>query len=276
VRLADWLQETTNILKQSGIDSARLDALILLEHHLKKTREWILAHEDDTIDSGILKKLNKSRVQREKREPLAYITGEKEFYGRKFYVDKNVLIPRPESEAIIDILKQFSVKNYINTVIDVGTGSGCLIISAGLELPECHLTALDISNEALRLANKNARACRVKIRFLQSDLLESMSAMPKTRPYIMLANLPYVPDDLITSEEITREPALALFSGDDGLDCYRKFWDQVSKLKNKPSAIITESLKLQHTPLKKLAHKAGYKLQKTNNLAQLFTHYPTT
>lgn len=272
VQISSWLREASNSFQRAGIESAHLDALLLLEHYLKKSREWILAHEEEVIGDKLLSKLNKARDQRLNREPLAYITGEKEFYGRTFSVDENVLIPRPESEAIIELLKQILKQVQDDTqIIDVGTGSGCLAITAKLELPEADVIATDISDEALKTASVNAKTLNARVEFIRSDLLESM---PRSKfelaNSIILANLPYVPDGLITSEEITKEPGLALFSGSDGLNCYRKFWKQILELKNPPMAVITESLENQHEKLAQLAKSAGYKLKSTNGLAQLF------
>lgn len=272
MQISSWLREASNSFQRAGIESAHLDALLLLEHYLKKSREWILAHEEEVIGDKLLSKLNKARDQRLNREPLAYITGEKEFYGRTFSVDENVLIPRPESEAIIELLKQILKQVQDDTqIIDVGTGSGCLAITAKLELPEADVIATDISDEALKTASVNAKTLNARVEFIRSDLLESM---PRSKfelaNSIILANLPYVPDGLITSEEITKEPGLALFSGSDGLNCYRKFWKQILELKNPPMAVITESLENQHEKLAQLAKSAGYKLKSTNGLAQLF------
>lgn len=270
IAIEGWLKENISKLKSAGIESARLDCLLLLEHILKRSRVWILAHNDAKLSQSHLLELNTKVIQRISRTPLAYISKTQEFYGRKFYVDENVLIPRPESEAIIELLKELYTNNSINTVIDIGTGSGILAITAKLELKDVHVTATDVSNWVLKIAKKNARDLKANIRFTQSDLLDNLPQMPKTRPYVILANLPYVPKNLITSDEITKEPPIALFSGQDGLNHYRRFWQEIKKSKNQPQAIIIESLKTQHKHLIKLAEDSGYRLGKTLDLAQLF------
>ena len=270
MKIQTWHKDATSQLAENGIESARLDSLLLLEDELKKPRSWLLAHDDEQLSSKILKNLNNKLAQRTARIPLAYITNSKEFYGRNFYVNEGVLIPRPESEAMIELLNQVMAVDSINTVFDIGTGSGCLAITCKLEHPNLHVTASDISPSALRVAKSNASRLEATVRFVQSDLLESVSRMPKTRPYVILANLPYVPEGLITSEEITKEPALALFSGSDGLNHYRKLWDQVNELKNKPVYIITESLEHQQGAMTELAKARDYKLHSTSVLAQCF------
>lgn len=270
--IASWLKETTTYLKMAGVTSARLDAIILLEAVLQKNREWILAHDDYKLSPHEATLLNNFVSMRKEHVPLAYIVGSKEFYGREFLVTPDTLIPRPESEAIIDTLKKVSQQHEINTAIDIGTGSGCLAITAKKELPDIHATGVDISESALKIARKNARKHNVQIQWKQANLMkDELPKMPKTRPYIIIANLPYVPDNLITSEEITKEPALALFSGKDGLNHYRALFRQLKTRTNKPFAVITESLASQHTALNNFAINAGYQPQATTDLVQLFS-----
>jgi release factor glutamine methyltransferase len=271
VTIDSWVQNSIQKLQDAGVESARLDATILAERGLEKDRTWVLAHGDSEISPQQLKKLNDFITQRISRVPLAYIIGAKEFYGREFIVNECVLIPRPESETIIDILLNLA-KNYnINTIIDIGTGSGCLAITTKKELPDAHVTGIDISETALKIAKMNARKHDAHIQWKQMDFIqEGLPNMPKTRPYVFLANLPYVPNDMITSEEITKEPALALFSGDEGLHHYRAFFNQLSQCKNKPFAVIAESLTTQHSTLAQLATQTGYNLQTTTDLIQLF------
>ena len=267
-----WLFENTAKLKSAGIESARLDCLILLEKVLEKTRTWLVAHDDNMLTSQQTKILDTFITQRQNRTPLAYIIGAKEFYGRSFLVNESVLIPRPESESIIELIKETNKVTDINTVFDIGTGSGCLAITIKKELPDIHVTGIDISGAALQVAKKNARQLTAQIQWRQLDIEEDgLPPMPKTRPYVIVANLPYVPGGLITSPEITKEPGIALFSGVDGLDHYRALWQKISAAKNKPFAIITESLEGQHAALQHMAAAAGYQVSATQGLVQQFT-----
>lgn len=279
--ISQWLTDSSRQLHLQQIDSAHLDCLVLLEATLQQSREWTLSHSEEEITPAQLIVLNKMLSQRLEHTPLAYIIGSKEFYGCNFFVNENVLIPRPESEMMIDLLKEVrrqaqddKTKLATNhqlptTIVDIGTGSGCLAITAKLEIPNVSVIATDISKEALTVAKKNARIHNADIKFLQSDLLTSV---PDLKSSILLANLPYVPSDLITSEEITKEPASALFSGKDGLDHYRKFWKQIASTKNKPTYVFTESLENQHSTLLNLATQSGYSLINNTELIQIFTY----
>lgn len=267
-----WLNQAKLHLEKASIESAYLDATIMLEKVLNKPRSWLRSHADEKLSNQQLKDLNKLLSQRLNRIPLAYILGSKDFYGRQFIVTKDVLVPRPESEAMINLLSYIAKKEEINTIIDIGTGSGILAITTKLQFSDVHVTASEISSSALSVAKKNARKHKVNIRFHKSDLFESLPSMPKTRLYVVLANLPYVPDNLIVSDEVLNEPKEALFSGNDGMDHYRKFWNQIIELKNKPKYIITESLKTQHNLQIKYCKSAGYKLVKTDGLVQLFSY----
>lgn len=266
--IADWLVDTMIRLNTAGVDAPRRDALVLLEDSIEKDRAWVVAHPEHVIDteSTAFHTLKENVERRLRREPLAYIRGRSWFYGRFFAVTPDVMVPRPESEAFIELLKELKPSD----VIDVGTGSGCLAITTKLELPRSKVTAIDISPETLKVAKQNALVHGADIDFIQSDLLTTLTATIQSETTI-IANLPYVPDGLITSPEISTEPALALFSGKDGLDHYRKFWDQIKTLKTKPNYILTESLESQHDDIEKLAYIAGYKMQKTEQLTQLFT-----
>lgn len=265
MKIANWLVETMKKLGATGVDSPRRDALVLLEDTLEKDRAWVLAHPEYELDKDELKKVNDLVERRIKREPLAYIREKAWFYGRFFAVNKNVLIPRPESEDFIDILKELKPK----TIVDIGTGSGALAITAKLELPESQVIATDIDTSALTLAKHNADIHNVSIKFLHGSLLEPIKDV-ELKDYTIIANLPYVPDELITSPEIIKEPKLALFSGTDGLDHYRDFWQQVERLEDKPTYILVESLEAQQEELKTLAKSANYKVRETKLLISVF------
>jgi release factor glutamine methyltransferase len=263
--IAAWLLEIMKKLGKAEVDSPRRDALVLLEDTLQKDRTWVLAHSDHELSIPTLEKLSTLIERRINREPLAYIRGKAWFYGRFFEVNNHVMIPRPESEDFIDLLKEIRPSN----IIDVGTGSGCLAITAALELPATEIKAIDISTKALEVARRNSQNYAVSIEFIQAYLLEPLSTL-HTKNTTVIANLPYVPKALITSPEIEQEPAGALFSGESGLDHYQSFWAQVSGLANKPAHILTESLESQHSPLIELAIKSGYKINKTRGLVQHF------
>lgn len=263
--LSEFIKNKIELLKMSSSDAPRTDVLAILEFVLHKDRSWIFSNDDCELSEDNLEQLNLLIKKRQAREPLAYILGYKEFYGHKFIVNKDVLIPRPESESIIDIAKDIPSQRFI----DVGTGSGCLAISLKLELPRAEVFGVDISQKALKLAKLNAKTLDAKVGFIKSDLLTKIDGNLLDQS-CLLVNLPYVPDNLITSEEITKEPKIALFSGSDGMDLYEKFWEQVNNLSAIPSYIITESLTNQHGQMLKLANKASFKHHGSRDLIQVF------
>jgi release factor glutamine methyltransferase len=252
-------------LNEAGVDSPRRDCLVLVEDLLKKDRSWVNAHADFKLTNGQVKVLDRQIDRRVRREPLAYIRAKAWFYKRFFKVMPDVMIPRPESESMIEIIKDM----HPPSIIDIGTGSGCLAITAKLELPDSKVTAIDIDEKALNLAKINAKEHQAEINFIKGSLISPLSDEDLSNSAV-LANLPYVPEGLITSEEINYEPKTALFSGQDGMDHYRGFWQEISSLKIKPGVILVESLENQHENMKELAGKAGYKLASSRILIQVF------
>lgn len=251
-------------LGEAGVDSPRRDALVLLEDTLGKDRSWVLAHADHELSRKELEHVNALVERRLKREPLAYIRGKAWFYGRFFEVNTNVLIPRPESETIIDIAKELAP----TTIADVGTGSGCLAITAALELPDSHVIATDVSLEAIELARANAYHHHAHINLQHTYLLENI--LEQHAPELIMANLPYVPEDHSVSQEVKTEPRLAIFAGQNGMDVYQSFWGQLSTTNHHPKYIITESLENQHHSMNELAIKSRYRLSHSEHLIQLW------
>lgn len=264
MEISDWLFESMKRLGEAGVDSPRRDALVLLEDTLDKERSWVLANSDYFIPEDKLEEVNRLVERRINREPLAYIRKKAWFYGRFFYVDENVLIPRPESETIVEFAKLLKPK----TVIDIGTGSGCIAITLALEIPSSEIIGTDASNEALEIARKNSIAHETKILFKKAYLLDGL--LDESAPDLLVANLPYVPDGLITSPEIELEPKEALFAGQSGMDLYESMWAQISTSPHKPHYIITESLESQHSSMNAQAARSGYRLIKAAGLIQKF------
>ena len=216
--IKDWLSQAMRQLVGAGISSAKLDAEIILTHTIGKSRTYVHAHDDVSLTERE-REIADARLQlRVNRTPLAYIIGHKEFYGHMFKVTPATLIPRPESEAMIELLiddeRQTQLPlNATRRLVDVGTGSGCLGISAKLALPDLSVTLIDVSRHALNVAQENADALGAPVTCLQSNLLANY---PFTAHYI-LANLPYVDRGWERSPETNYEPDLALFADHDGL-----------------------------------------------------------
>lgn len=260
-----FIDMAVKALNASGITSARLDAELLLINRLKLPREWLLAHDDAEIASPQWNELCADLVARCHRCPIAYITGRKEFYGRDFIVTPAVLIPRPESEQIITQLNKIfeSERNQTerlqSSVLDLGTGSGCLAITAKLENPGLDVTASDISGDALAVAEHNSDKLNASdIEFVQSDLFSNLSSRKFD---VIMANLPYV-DRLWedTSPELAYEPKLALYAKDNGLAVINEFLAQAPEHLNRDGYAIIEADRRQIPDIIKLAKKQGFEI----------------
>jgi release factor glutamine methyltransferase len=263
-----WLKQAQRVLDEAGIATARLDCLVLLEDETSKDRGWLLAHPEFELTAARVKKLDALIARRETHEPLAYLRQTTEFYGRAFYIDHRVLEPRPESETMIELLKELELPKK-STIIDIGTGSGMLAITAKLEFPAATCIATDIDQGCLDVAKRNAKTYTTKITFMNTDLLEQLDA--KTiGDSIILANLPYVPDSFQINPAAMAEPRIAIFGGSDGLELYRKLFSAAQGLKIKPRCIFTESMPPQHEELTRIAHAAGFSLEKRDDFILLF------
>lgn len=264
-----WLSYARDKLETAGIGTARLDSQLLVADALDRDRSWVLAHLDVVLVEETRTKLEGQLAERAKHVPLAYIRGKTEFYGREFLVDKRVLEPRPESETIIDILKKLPRSNGQMEIIDVGTGSGALAITAKLELPKSTVIATDIDPECLEVAEQNAQKHHVDIQFAQGDLLEQIKPSSGNL-VITLANLPYIPDDFQVNPAALQEPKLAIYGGPDGLDPYRKLFTQAANLSVRPGYILTESMPPQHKQLALIAARYGFLQTQEDDFVQVF------
>ena len=267
-----WLRENIAQLKLAGVETSRLDCLVLLSDEIGRDKSWVLAHPEYELQIEKLNILSTKIVQRAQHTPLAYIRGKSEFYGRDFIVNADVLVPRPESEDMIDILRQIADYQQPPTIYDIGTGSGALASTAKLELPKSTVFATDIDPACLRVAKNNAERLGAQVTFLLGDLLEPVRKMKVTSlSLIILANLPYVPTNYPVNLAATQEPKHALYSGADGLDHYRRLFAGLKGLPTPPEYLITESLLNQHEALAKIANKHSYTPTTTNGLVQLFS-----
>lgn len=252
--IKSWLSEATSKLTKSQPDSTRLDCLVLLSYVLEVGQAHILAHIEQLLTAAQINKLNELLERRLLGEPIAYLTKTKEFFGRPFFINENVLIPRPESESFIELLKQNTGK--WRSLIDIGTGSGCLAISAKLELPYLEVSATDISHQSLAVAKKNARQLNAKINFIKLDLL---NGLPEKYD-LFIANLPYIPNNFDIKPSVRFEPPGALYAGHDGLDLYRIFFKQLPEYINPGGLVYIESLEFQHEAIIKLATSHSFKM----------------
>lgn len=259
--ISAWIHEATIQLAGVGIGSAKLDAEIILAHTLRKNRTFLHAHGDELLPPRELDIADARLQLRLDRTPIAYIIGHKEFYGRRFRVTPATLIPRPESEAVIDALKQHLSSETVALLeklpprlIDVGTGSGCLGITAKLEFPELDVTLLDVSKHALNIASDNAIKLGADVTVSQSDLLSDYPF----KPTYILANLPYVDPEWERSPETEHEPDIALFAHHHGLALIKTLIDQAASQLKANGVLILEADPRQHADIIKYAKKHGF------------------
>lgn len=264
----DWLADATRRLIDVMIPSANLDAEVILAHAIQKDRTYLHAHPEQLINPEQLDTANDMLNQRLSRVPVAYIIGYKEFYGRKFITTPAVLIPRPESETVIDLLKTIIKPDQSLELVDVGTGSGCLGITAKLEFPSLNVTITDISAEALEVATLNAKALRAEISTLQSDLLQNYTE----KLDIIIANLPYVDKVWERSTETNYEPNLALFANNHGLSLNEKLIAQATQILLPGGYLIIEADPVQHKTLIDFANKKDFSLIRQQDYVIVFRY----
>ncbi len=247
------------------IDS--LDLELLVAHELKKSREFVLAHPESTVTSKQESAISKLLRKRLRNEPLAYILGQKEFYGLDFKVTRDTLIPRPETELLVEqALQQISViRNNPLSIIDVGTGSGNIIISIAKNSGQLSMNnknaryfAIDISEKALKVAKYNAKKhALTKIKFLRGNLLDplirNLKLEIRNSKILILANLPYLSREIYSAATPTVknfEPKSALYSPKAGLAHYEKLLKQIKKFTDHCS-LITVHCFLEISPEQK-------------------------
>lgn len=219
-----------------------IESEIILAYILNKDRSYLYSHSQNNISSRVLDQFTKIIIQRKMHEPLAYILGHKEFYGFKFFVDKRVLIPRPETEGIIDLVLDLAKYRSGKLIIcDVGTGSGCIAVTLAKWLPTAKIYATDISKDALNVAKKNAKHHHVgnNITFMHGDLLHPLLE----KVDVIVANLPYIKSGDMNNLEpqISKwEPRIALDGGKDGKQLYDQLFLTYSKYLNPSGKLIYE------------------------------------
>lgn len=253
---------------------SRREREIILARVLGVDRSYLVTHEDEEIEPKVLESVVKITTRRASGEPLAYIFGFREFYGREFLVDPRVLIPRPETETIIDIVKRYGRDSCLHrgavlTVVDVGTGSGCIGVTVGLEMPDAKVIATDVSVAALALSSENARRFGAEnVVFMESDLLSAFAdGLSCPGSLVICANLPYVNKewDWLDKKALGFEPESALYAEDGGLALIKKLILQVMEYDLRASEIrlLLEADPSQHEAIIKFAEDSGLKHQGT-------------
>ena len=224
VTIQNALADATGALAVSDLKEARLEAGSLLSHVMNRDRTFVLARPEHVLDPDLLVMFQSLVVRRAAGEPLQYITGHQEFFKLDFEVTPDVLIPRPESEAIVEVALELLPKDRPARFADVGTGSGCLAISILHELTNARCVAIDVSPAALNIARGNAQRHGVidRLQLIDSNLFSAVAADDQFD--LIVSNPPYVPDDDIDSlqPEVRYEPRSALAGGSDGLEVIRR------------------------------------------------------
>ena len=258
------LTEGLNILRNKSILSAKLDSEILMAKALGKKREYIILNNNKIIKEQNLKYFKKLVHERATRKPIAYLLKKKSFWNSEFYVNKNTLIPRPDTEIILEqVLKFTKNKNYLN-ILDIGVGSGCILLSILKERKNFYGTGIDISRNSLDICKMNAKKLLLdrRVKFFKSDVdkfaIGKYDLIVSNPPYISRCDLKYLENDVIKFE-----PKLALDGGLDGLSVIRKVIKKSSELLKKNGKFILEIGFDQKNKVIKLLNNKGFYINST-------------
>lgn len=277
-RFDEWIKEASAELQAAGNTSARLDSELILSHTINKSRSYLHGHGDEHMTDRQYEIANARLALRLDHVPVAYIIGHKEFYGRRFHVTTATLIPRPESEIMIDLLKEYAGDNAsllpedTRRLIDVGTGSGALGITAKLELPELDVTLSDISRHALTVAAANSKSLQADVHILQGDLLDGF---PFQADFI-LANLPYVDPSWEHSPELDHEPEQALYAKNGGKSVIFRLLERVTLSMKNGGYLFIEADPEQHRAIIQKASQSGLHHLTTRDYQMVFRHQDVT
>ena len=213
------------ILKSNNIDSPKLKARLLLQYVLKKTRQYLIVYDNEEVGKKEQWEYFVNIDKLAKGVPLQHITHTQEFMKMDFYVDENVLIPRPDTEILVEEVINIAKRIDKPQILDLCTGSGAIAISIAKNVQNAEVYAIDISEKALNVASENAQRLEAKVKFIKSDLFKNLKNMKFD---IIVSNPPYIKKEDIKflSEDVKKEPQIALDGGYDGLDFYRKISKQ--------------------------------------------------
>ena len=255
MKLQRVLADTAFKLSHSGIESAARDARVLTAYALEVPISDLSLKINDKVSANIISKLEKLILRRINREPISKILGRREFWGRTFSINKNVLDPRGDTETLID----YVIEKPVKKVLELGTGSGVIAVTLACAWKEVQVTAVDISEDALLLAQINAEKFNVenKIQFLKSDWFENVEGIFD----MIISNPPYigwVEQDKISAEVKKYDPEIALFAGYDGFDAYKKIIPSLSKFLNKDGLVVLEIGASQSSQVKDIMNSSGF------------------
>jgi release factor glutamine methyltransferase len=264
MNIKNILDQGKHTLKINKIPNPQLDSEVLLCEVINRAREYIIFNKKKNLDSIQLKKFNSLIERRKKGEPIAYLINKKEFWKYEFYVNKDVLIPRPDTELIIEQVLKIYPKNSKIQVLDIGTGSGCILLSILKERANFYGTGIDISKKSINIGEFNAKKLKLmnRVKFYNSDVdnfkIGKYDLIVSNPPYIELLNLKYLEKDIINFE-----PSLALNGGFDGFSKIRKVTSKASKLIKKNGKFILEIGFNQKNRVKEILKDKGFYVNKT-------------
>jgi len=254
----ELLTLSTEYLTKRGINSARFDAELLLAELLNYSRTQLYMKVHDFVEEADKVAYREQIVRRGKFEPVAYILKKREFWSLSFIVSPAVLVPRPETEHLVEsVLKEVKLRQFKNPkIIDVGTGSGCIAIAIATELPDARILALDISSDALRVAAENAEKNHVRscISFRRGDLLLPLIHRPNSAD-IIVSNPPYIAKSeqaTLMKDVLKFEPSIALFAEENGLIFIRKLAAQAKQILSPQGTLFVEFGSTQGEAVKKI------------------------
>lgn len=263
VTLSCILNDATKYLEQAGLDSARLDATLLLSHILDVRREKLIFHGNDIVQEQYVDRFLASVERRAQREPVAYITGQKEFWSLDFFVTRDTLIPRPDSETLVEaVLRRIKSRAGNTTILDLGTGSGCLLVALLKELPRATGVGVDSNERALLVAQRNAEIHGVSERavFKHSHWCDAVTGTFD----LIISNPPYIAETdrkSLMRDVVDYEPAGALFAGQDGLDDYRTLAPLMPRFLKKDGMLVWEVGQLQAQQVMEMLHAEGLTIE---------------
>ncbi len=264
MKITDAIRCATERLAQSGIQNARLDAEVLLSRLVEKDRVWLITHNNDSLDNGRCKRFDDAIERRSRREPLQYILERQEFWGLEFIVTPDVLIPRPETEWLVERAVSIlsSMSGHI-TIVDLCTGSGCVAISLAKEFGDARIFGTDNSPRALVIAKENAQRHGVadRIRFLEGDLYRPLEELDICGlADVITANPPYIRSEdlpMLQPEVRDYEPEIALVAGPKGTEIQQRIIENAPVFLKKHGALIMEMGMGQADVLKQMVEATG-------------------
>jgi release factor glutamine methyltransferase len=263
MNIENILDQGITILKNNNIPNPALDSEILLSKSINKDKKYIILNSKEVLNSKQLDSFINYINRRKNGEPIAYLTNKKEFWKDEFYVNKNVLIPRPDTEMIIEqVIKTYSERSQLQ-VLDIGTGSGCILLSIIKERPNSYGTGIDISRKSINISKINAKQLNLtnRVKFIHSSVdnfnIGKYDLIVSNPPYIKLSSLKYLEKDIVSFE-----PKLALNGGFDGFSKIRKVITKTSALIKKKGKFILEIGFNQKNKVKEILKEKGFYVNK--------------